>query len=146
MKPIVTVLLTASAVAASVFTLATLADRSLATSTRLADGQAQIERGRYLVHRVGMCTDCHSPRNEKGEFIEEKHLTGSLLKFAPIAAPKIAGLPVGFTPDDTVRFLMTGKRPNGRPDPQPPMPAYRLERADAEAVTAYLQSLAPAAK
>ncbi len=61
-------------------------------------------------------------------------------------APKIAGLPNGFTADDTVHFLMTGERPQGRPAPLPPMPAYRLERADAEAVTAYLRSLGSAAK
>jgi len=31
---------------------------------------AQIEHGKYLVERVGMCGDCHSPRNERGEFVK----------------------------------------------------------------------------
>lgn len=108
-----------------------------------------VERGRYLVHNVGLCIDCHSPRDEQGAFVEGKHLTGSPLPFAPTVAmpwaqvaPPIAGLPVGFTKEDTVRFLMTGERPNGRPAPLPPMPPYRFDRDDAEAVASYLQSLA----
>jgi hypothetical protein len=98
-----------------------------------------------------MCIDCHSPRDEKGAFVESKHLTGSPLPFAPTvpmpwmpASPKIAGLPAGFTKADTIHFLMTGERPNGKPAPLPPMPPYRMNRDDAEAVTAYLQSLGDA--
>jgi hypothetical protein len=59
-------------------------------------------------------------------------------------APRIAGLPAGFTSEHMVHFLMTGERPNGRPAPLPPMPSYRMDRRDAEAVTAYLSSIAPA--
>lgn len=117
---------------------------------RLVDDPALVERGRYIAHRVGMCIDCHSPRDEKGRFIEDRHLTGSPLPFAPavpmpwaLAAPRIAGLPADFTEEDTVHFLMTGERPNGRPPPLDPMPPYRLNRADAESVVAYLHSLAP---
>jgi hypothetical protein len=36
---------------------------------------------------------------------------------------------------------MTGKRPTGAPT-LPPMPEYRFSREDAEATTAYLESLA----
>lgn len=110
--------------------------------------RARIERGRYLVNHVAMCGDCHSPRGADGRFVEAKELTGSLLGFTPTVpmpwapqAPGIAGLPAGYTTEDTVRFLMTGERPGGRPGTLPPMPPYRFERADAEAVTAYLRSL-----
>jgi mono/diheme cytochrome c family protein len=95
-----------------------------------------------------MCADCHSPRDEKGQYIEARQLTGSLLGFAPTVpmpwmplAPRIAGLPAGYSAENLVRFLMTGERPNNLPPTLAPMPAYRLNRADAEAIVAYLQSL-----
>jgi len=33
---------------------------------------AVIARGKYLVEDSGQCQDCHTPRNEKGEFVKEK--------------------------------------------------------------------------
>lgn len=107
---------------------------------------ALIERGRYLVFDVAGCVDCHSPRNEQGQFLADRHLTGAVLAFAPTvpmpwapAAPAIAGLE-GYTEAQAIKFLMTGERPSGVP-PLPPMPAYRLNEADAKAVVAYLKSL-----
>lgn len=44
---------------------------------------AKIDRGKYLVENVGMCGDCHTPHNEKGEPIREKWLQGSPLAFKP---------------------------------------------------------------
>lgn len=148
MKSIATILVTAAATAGSVVVLATAA-KAVTERSSVPDRPAeQIARGNYLVHRVGMCIDCHSPRNEKGEFLEGKHLTGSPLGFTPVVpmpwapvAPRIAGLPAGFTQEDTVHFLMTGERPQGRPGPLPPMPPFRFNRDDAEAITAYLSSL-----
>lgn len=154
MKPIPTVLITAGAVAVSVFVLSALSNRAggdeITAKPVMAD---RIEHGRYLTHQVGLCIDCHSPRNEKGELVESKHLTGSAVPFSPTVpmpwapvAPKIVGLPAGFTEQDMVHFLMTGERPNGRPAPLPPMPPYRMNRDDAQAVAAYLQSLPADAK
>lgn len=109
---------------------------------------ALVERGRYLVHDVALCIDCHSPRDEKGQFLEGKHLTGAALGFAATvpmpwapAAPAIAGLE-NFTAEQAAKFLMTGERPSNVPV-LPPMPAYRMSKADAEAVVAYLKSIAP---
>lgn len=106
------------------------------------------ERGRYLVHQASMCVDCHTPRNERGELIQAKLLCGAPLSFASRApmpwaavAPSIAGLPRGFTRADTVHFLMTGERPHGRSAPLPPMPRYRFDEEDAEAIATYLESL-----
>jgi mono/diheme cytochrome c family protein len=151
MKSLVPILAAVGAVAVCVFALGSFASHAFGNSARQSSAQAAVERGRYIVHQVGMCIDCHSPRDKTGQFIEGKHLTGSPLDFVATipmpwmgAAPKIAGLPAGFTAEDTVHFLMTGQRPNGRPAPLPPMPPYRMNRADAEAVTAYLRSLAPA--
>ena len=59
-------------------------------------------------------------------------------------APNIAGLP-GWETADAVKFLMTGTAFNGLPA-RPPVPQYRMNKQDAEAVVAYLGSLAPADK
>jgi mono/diheme cytochrome c family protein len=145
---VLTVVITAAAVAASVLGLGAAANQKPSTEKIVSTRSALVERGEYLVHRAGLCIDCHSPRDEKGEFIAAKHLTGSPLPFTPTvsmpwmpAAPRIAGLPAGFTEKDTAHFLMTGERPNGRPGALPPMPPYRFNRADAEAIAAYLRSL-----
>jgi mono/diheme cytochrome c family protein len=110
---------------------------------------AQVARGKYLVERVGMCADCHSPRDQKGEFIRERWLQGSELDFKATVpmpkwaavAPPIAGLP-GWSDANAVTFLMTGKEPNGE-TADPPMPQFRMTREDATAVVAYLRSLPP---
>src|SRR5690606_8785616 len=66
---------------------------------RAADYGLLVERGNYLVNNVGMCADCHTPRNERGEFLMQLWLEGSALPFQPTvpmpwspAAPPIAGL------------------------------------------------------
>lgn len=43
--------------------------------------------------------------------------------------------------EQAVHFLMTGERP-GKPTVTPPMPEYRFDKADAEAITACLKSIA----
>lgn len=105
-----------------------------------------VARGRYLVENVGMCADCHSPRNEKGQFVPDKWLKGSPLAFQPTvpmpwspAAPQIAGLPT-MTAEQAVSFLQSGVRADGS-RPLPPMPEFRFGAADANAVVAYLKSL-----
>ncbi len=117
---------------------------------------ALLNRGRYLVEGIGLCADCHSPRNEKGEFVTAHWLRGAPIGFTPAVpmpvwapvAPPIAGLP-SMTAEQAVKFLMEGKRPDGTM-PRPPMPAYRLNEEDARAMVAYLKSLgdapAPAAQ
>lgn len=112
---------------------------------------ALLKRGEYLVNRVGMCEDCHSPRGPDGKFVDGAHLWGSLLGFAPTVpmpawaenALPIAGLPPGWSEEAMVEFLMSGKRPLDMPPTRPPMPQYRMEKDDAVAVAAYLKSMAP---
>lgn len=116
-------------------------------SSLAAAPSAHIVRGSYLVNHVAMCVQCHTPRDAAGNLDR-----GRLLKGAPIpvrspfpnqtwafAAPAIAGLP-GWTTEDAVRLLTTGRRLNGN-TPKRPMPPFRLSREDAEAVVAYLHSL-----
>jgi mono/diheme cytochrome c family protein len=117
--------------------------------TSSGTSSAKIARGKYLVENIGMCGDCHTPHNEKGEPVKEQWLKGTELPFKPsvpmpVWADKsvnIAGLP-GWEHDAAVKFLMTGIAYNGLPA-RPPMPQYRYSQQDAEAIVAYLKSLAP---
>ena len=104
-------------------------------------------RGKYLVENVGLCGDCHSQRDEKGQIPAGKHLMGAALPFAPTVpmpvwapmAPRIAGLPT-LSVAQAEEYLTTGEgRPAG--PTRPPMPPYRFSPEDAKAVVAYLKSL-----
>jgi mono/diheme cytochrome c family protein len=107
---------------------------------------AQIQRGKYLVENVAMCADCHTPRDDKGQFDRTQWLQGNVLDFKPdhkmpfaaVAVP-IAGLP-GFTDEKAVTFLETGIDLTGKPAMWP-MPQFRFNHDDAVAVVAYLRSL-----
>ena len=119
---------------------------SASAGAALADA-ATIARGRYLVEQVGMCSDCHSARDPRGQIVKSTLLQGAPLAFKPTVempwadvAPGIAGMPSGWTKAQLVTFLQTGKRPNGDM-PRPPMPEFRFNKADATAVADYLASL-----
>lgn len=117
-------------------------------SCAASDPQAQkIARGKYLVENVGMCTDCHTPRNDKGELDQTRWLQGGPHGFVTnpptpnwaAAAPWIAGLP-NISEADAVQLLKTGSTTKGVTK-RPPMPPFRFSHEDAEAVVAYLKSL-----
>ena len=124
--------------------VASVAFATACSTSQAGQRVADRERGRYLVERVGLCADCHTPRNERGEPVLAQWLMGAPLPFAPtvpmpfapIAKP-IAGLP---TLDDAqaMTFLTTGVLPGGRM-PLPPMPPYRFSPDDARDVLAYLR-------
>ena len=107
----------------------------------------QIAHGEYLVKVIGQCGDCHTPMNEKGEYVPGKWLQGTKLTFvSTVPVPNwadtsadIAGLE-GWDHEKAIQFFTTGLAPNGQPA-RPPMPQYHMNRADAEAVVAYLESL-----
>jgi mono/diheme cytochrome c family protein len=106
-----------------------------------------IERGEYLTTSVAMCVQCHSGRDENGNIIESARFRGGAIpvtspyrnqSWAAIA-PSLAGLP-GFTDEQVVSLLTTGNMGDARPSPRRPMPPFRMNKADAEAVVAYLRS------
>ena len=107
-----------------------------------------VARGGYIAAIAG-CADCHSPMGPKGP-IAGQEFAGGPLSFAPIhpapvwadRAPRIAGIPAGYTKAELEHLLRTGKRPNGT-EPRPPMPQFRLTQRDAADVVAYLASLKP---
>jgi len=116
--------------------------------TKQAADTELVRRGKYIVDQVALCVECHTPRDENGSLKVSEYLRGApipvksppypQMKWA-LKAPAIAGLP-GYTEEQSIRLLMDGlTRDSRRPDP--PMPQFRLNRADAEAVVAYLKSL-----
>lgn len=110
-----------------------------------------IERGRYLVEDVGKCAECHTPKTDKGELDKSKWLKGAVLDFMPLGtpppnwhktSPDITGgsrLWVKWGELSMLKYLETGLTPKGTPA-GPPMPMYKFNKADAEAVLEYLKS------
>ena len=106
-----------------------------------------VEHGRYLVHNVAMCVECHSPRDANGEIIAGKEFTGAPLPFRPpdrrgwaLRAPRNRGLP-GYTPELAIRLLTQGGVDREGKQLRPPMPHFRMTVQDAADVVAYLKSL-----
>ena len=124
-----------------------LAMSLMEAATTSSQTNDEVERGKYLVENVAMCVECHSPRDAKGELVQQKLLSGARVPVASpwpnekwaAHAPKIAGLP-GWVREDFVSLLMNGKRPTGE-IPRSPMPPFRMTREDAEAIADYLKSL-----
>lgn len=120
---------------------------SISAGAQTSDA-AKVSRGRYLVNNIGMCGDCHTPMDKKGNPIKAQQLQGAPLMFKPTVpipswipvAPGIAGL--NWSDEEAITFFTTGKRPNGTMA-APPMPQFRMSKADAAAITAYLKTLKP---
>lgn len=119
----------------------------MGTAAAYGQDAAQVERGKYLVHEVAMCVQCHSARDGQGEITRNGVLKGGVIPFAAPyrglrwsnRAPQIAGLN-GWDPAEFVNLLTKGSRFNGQM-PRKPMPPFRMEEADAQAIAAYLRSL-----
>lgn len=112
-------------------------------------GTPTLEHGRYLAENIGMCVDCHTPMGPHGPMME-RHLMGARIVFEPTVpvpdwiaiAPPIAGGFPGWSREQLVQFLETGVNPDGK-QARPPMPHFRFNHTDAEAVADYLVSLKP---
>lgn len=112
-----------------------------------AAANTKIARGRYLVHHVAQCIQCHTPRDDDGNLMASQLLTGATI---PVAGPRyaqpwaahsawIAGL--GSYDEAFVHYLLThGHKPDGS-RPKSPMPSFKMTGADADAVIAYLRTL-----
>ncbi len=123
------------------------AEPAAAAPASIVASADQIARGEYLANSVAMCVQCHTPRDARGELDRSKLLQGAPIPISSpfpndrwaYAAPRLAGL-APWTEEQIVTLLTTGARPTGE-RPRPPMPPFRMTRADAEAVVAYLKSL-----
>jgi mono/diheme cytochrome c family protein len=106
-------------------------------------------RGKYLVESVAVCGQCHTPRDSNGELDRTRWLQGAPVPYLPakpdmdwpINAPRIGGTPPA-NDADMIKLLTTGIWTTGN-RLRLPMPQFRMERSDAEAVVAYLKSLTP---
>ncbi len=110
-----------------------------------------VERGKYLVEEVAKCQDCHTPRGADGQLDQTKCLKGAVLDFQPMQPMKEwHKTSPDLTPGSRLwqrwgekglaAFLKTGLGPSGHAA-DPPMPAYKLNSEDAEAIVQYLKSL-----
>jgi len=102
-----------------------------------------VERGKYIVENVAQCGRCHTPGGDGGRPDHSMWLQGAPIRQPnadwAVQAPRIAGRPPG-TDEQVVMLLTTGISRTGAPA-RPPMPQFKMQRADAEAVLAYLKSL-----
>ena len=110
---------------------------------------ADVARGKYLVESVAVCGQCHTPRDSDGNPDRRRWLQGASVPYLPakpdsdwpINAPRIGGTPPA-RDADMVKLLATGIWTNGN-RLRSPMPQFRMDRSDAEAVVAYLKSVTP---
>lgn len=115
-------------------------------STQQSSQSEKIAHGKYLVHDVAQCIQCHTPRDADGDLIGSRLLSGApILVQGPksakpwaAASASIAGL-VNYDRDFVKYLLMHGKNADGS-TPTSPMPRFHLSESDADAVVAYLQS------
>jgi len=114
-----------------------------------AGSPAAVARGKYLVEGVAMCGQCHTPSDGNGKPDRARWLQGSSVPYLPaqpsadwpISAPRIGGTPPA-DDADMIKLLMTGIWTTGN-RLRLPMPQFRMDRGDAEAVVAYLKSVTP---
>ena len=106
-----------------------------------------VARGKYIVESVAVCGQCHTPRDSEGSPDRARWLQGSALPYLPpkpdadwpLSAPRIGGNPPA-SDADMVKLLTTGIWTTGN-RLRFPMPQFRMEPKDAEAVVAYLKSV-----
>ena len=115
---------------------------------KAGSGGEGVARGKYIVEGVAMCGQCHSPRESDGAPGRSHWLQGAPVPWDPpkpdpnwpLTAPRIGGTPLPASDGDMVKLLTTGVWTTGN-RLRPPMPQFRMEPSDAEAVVAYLKSL-----
>lgn len=107
----------------------------------------KFEKGEYIMKHVAMCIICHTPKDKNGLLIDSQFLQGAPI---PVKSPyegqpwalksaNIAGL-TAWSDEEAVHFLQTGLRPDGT-YPDAPMPPFRMNEEDAEAVVTYLKNM-----
>lgn len=99
---------------------------------------AALERGSYLFQTRG-CAECHGANGAGREFVNDGK--GTRIVGANITP---AGEVAKYTPEDWVRTIRHGVKPDGRPVMVMPSEDYnRFTDADLAAVVAYVRSLPP---
>jgi mono/diheme cytochrome c family protein len=112
-------------------------------------GAGDVARGKYLVESVVVCGQCHTPRDSEGNPDPRRWLQGGPVPYQsatpnsdwPQMVPRIGGTPPG-TDADMVKLLTTGIWNTGA-RLRLPMPQFRMDVGDAQAVVAYLKTVKP---
>jgi mono/diheme cytochrome c family protein len=120
------------------------------SASQQANRSAAVERGAYLVEGVAGCGNCHTPRDEDGELIEDMKLAGGFIieeeaftSYAPNITPDE---PTGigrWTDEEMIRAIREGVHPDGH-ILGPPMSFvfYRgISDRDIRAIVAYLRTV-----
>lgn len=111
-----------------------------AMAVAIPSDAASIERGRYLYASRG-CADCHGANGAGKTFIDD----GSMKIVGPNISTGAGNVVANYKPEDWVRTLRHGVKPNGQPVFIMPSEDYnRLTDADIGALIAYVKSLPPA--
>ena len=126
-----------------------LQNNALQRQSEKTGSPSAVARGKYLVEGVAMCGTCHTPSDGGGKPDRARWLQGSSVPYMPaqpstdwpISAPRIGGTPPA-DDADMVKLLTTGIWTTGN-HLRLPMPQFRMDRTDAEAVVAYLKSVTP---
>ncbi|MDN3920238.1 c-type cytochrome [Roseateles violae] len=102
---------------------------------------AAIERGRYLFSSRG-CVDCHGADGAGRAFIDSPEMRVK----GPNISPGPGNVVAAYRPEDWVRAIRHGVKPDGRPLLIMPSEDYnRFTDADLAALVAYVRQLPPAA-
>ena len=110
-------------------------------------GGGDVARGAYIVNSVAMCPTCHTPRTADGQMNQSEWLQGGPVVYLPANPtpnwpqyePRIGGtLPTSEA--NMITLLTTGIWTDGK-ELRDPMPKFHMNRADAEAVVAYLKTV-----
>jgi len=115
-----------------------------------ASDQSGTARGKYIVEGVARCGQCHTQLDNDGNPDQSRWLQGAPIRWVPavpdsnwpLKAPRIGGVPLPASDEDMIKLLTTGIWTTGE-RLRSPMPQFRMDRTDAEAVVAYLKSLTP---
>jgi mono/diheme cytochrome c family protein len=110
-------------------------------------GGGNVEHGRYIVHDIAMCGQCHSARDEQGNILESHEFDGGPIPFRPpwpsdwaLYAPRNKGLP-GYDDAAAMRLLTEGAIGRDGRQLKLPMPRFHMTKQDAADVIAYMRSL-----
>jgi mono/diheme cytochrome c family protein len=105
----------------------------------LATDQASLTRGGYLVRSRG-CADCHGADGAGKVVIDD----GGLYVKSPKIVPNDGSSTANYKPEDWVRTIRHGVKPNGEPVFIMPSEDFnRLTDPDVGAIVVYVQSLPP---
>ena len=129
-------------------TLAFAQNQNPQRKSKTASGP-NVARGKYVVEGVAVCGQCHTPRDSNGNLDRTRWLQGAPVPWLPakpdsnwpLNAPRIGGTPPAGDAD-MIKLLTTGAWTTGN-GLRLPMPQFRMNPSDAEAVVAYLKSLTP---